>query len=98
MARGVGEEVAEHLHDALLVGHHRRQVRGQVKAMSIDGAPGSGKGRLTAMVRKDLAGAPRGDVEIDVDDWNGASNEGMGDAHDRIEECRLEPCGARYRA
>ena len=50
------------------------------------------------MVRKDLAGAPGEHVEIDVDDWNCASNEGMGDAHDRIEERRLEPCGARYRA
>ena len=38
MARGVREEVAEHLHDAPLVGHHRRQVRGQVDAHRLAGA------------------------------------------------------------
>ena len=43
-------------------------VRERPKAIIIAGAPGSGKGGLTAAARKDFAGDPAGHVEIDVDE------------------------------
>ena len=40
VAGGVGEQVAEHLHDAGAVGHHARQVRRQVDGHVVAGAAG----------------------------------------------------------
>ena len=44
VARGIGKQVAEHLHDAPLVGHHRRQVPGQVDAHRLARAPALERG------------------------------------------------------
>ena len=43
-------------------------AHGRPKAIIIAGAPGSGKGGLTAMARKEFEGSPTGHVEIDVDE------------------------------
>ena len=44
VSRGFGEQVVQHLHDAPLVGHHRRQVLRQVEAHGLAGAAAQVRG------------------------------------------------------
>ena len=67
MPDGVGEQVVQHLHDAVAVGHRPGQVRRQVDDEPVPGAAGQERGARPVHQRRDLRGLRRDRQRARVD-------------------------------